>query len=175
LVSQCEKQRKGKIIVAIGPGEHQPLYLAVKNGVELIFNDDETRLTKIRLTNNKLSELLKNNVCNSDSIFKINEIVLITRSKFYTEIAIGEVRQSSLSGVNVRISSPLIEDYQQINLNQLTCFEFHVCSDQNISKSKLYTLKQIANREKEDKKQKQKKKKIYYARAKSNEDSKRKE
>lgn len=166
---------KGQIFVSIGPDTHRPLYLAVKNGVELIFNSDNTKLEKIRLTNNKLTEILMNGVCNSESIFQIKEIVLITRSKFFTETPVTELRQSCLKGVQVRISSPLLEDYQQINLNQLTCYEFHVNADQNISKHDLYTLKQISDREKEDKKQKQKRKQFYYARAKAKEDQKRKE
>lgn len=157
------------------PAAHRPLYLAVKNGVELIFNSDNTKLEKIRLTNNKLSELLMNRVCNSESIFEIKEIVLITRSKFFTETPVTELRQSRLKGVQVRISSPLLEDYQEINLNQVTCYEFHVNADQNISKHDLYTLKQISDREREDKKQKQKKKQFYYARARAKEDKNRKE
>lgn len=175
LVSQCEKQKKGRGLMN---SEHEmvgPLYLAVKNGVSLVFNENETRLERIILTNNKLSELLMNRVCSCDSIFSVREVVLITRSKFYTEVPITCLKQASSNDIHVRVASPLLEKDKEINLNQLTSYEFLVSEDQIISKEKLYTLKQVMDEQKKERKEKQKKKKIYYAKAKGIEEKKRRE
>lgn len=71
-------------------GPQQTLFVVPGSGkdVRLFFNSDKTKLEKIRLSVNKLVEIVSNGVLDVEAFLHINSIGLITRTKYKTLVKV---------------------------------------------------------------------------------------
>lgn len=79
--------------------ETKTLFLVPGTGkdVRLYFNQTKTKLEKVRLSLNKVAEILSNGFIDEQSFLQIESIGLITRSNFKTMIRIEEFSKEKLS------------------------------------------------------------------------------
>ena len=102
------------------------LYLTVGKEVTLSFSRDHSRLECIRLSTNKLAELISNGLISRESIFDISRISLITKSNYKTEVLIDQIRtRRQAEGKDIFTNGNFI---------------FFIEKSQFITHSQLYTL-----------------------------------
>lgn len=84
---------------SIGKNENElkTLYLTVGKEVSLSFKGDGSSLKFVRLSVNKLAEIIRNGLVDRHSIFEIDEISLITKSNYTTTVKVVNGKQM-LSG-----------------------------------------------------------------------------
>lgn len=124
----------------------QPLFLVPGSGkeVRLFFNPEKTKLEKIRLSVNKLAELVYNNVLDIESLLHIQSICLITRAKFKTLVKVTppiEGIQDEAVTVNVDLeeTNSVFQEGSKAILAR-AYVDYYVADDQVISHHDLYNL-----------------------------------
>lgn len=124
--------------------EKKIVYLTVGKEVSLSFSGEFEKLKYIRLSLNKVAELLNNELIDSESIFDIDEVCLITKSNYRTVVkVIGNKQelQGNNETVNVRINKDKTRQRKK-GKNLLTSGDFIFVVDQNQSfkQEDLYNL-----------------------------------
>lgn len=124
----------------------QPLFLVPGSGkeVRLFFNPEKTKLEKIRLSVNKLAELVYNNVLDIESLLNIQSICLITRSKFKTLVKVtppieGVSDEVVTVDVDLEETNSVFQEGSKAILAR-AYVDYYVTDDQVISHHDLYNL-----------------------------------
>lgn len=127
--------------------ETKTLFLVPGAGkdVRLYFNPAKTKLEKIRLSLNKVAELLSNGFIDEEGFLQIESIGLITRSNFKTMIRIEGVQRGKIEQEVVNVSVDTLEtrkrhDEKSKPLLSQPYFEFIIAADEKISHEALYNL-----------------------------------
>lgn len=127
-----------------------PLYLAVGDNVELVFEKDpntkedrESRLVSICITMNKLSEILNNGLCTKENIWDIEEIELITRTNFLTKVNIPTKKKSLIISdsdqFNIRLDPNQTKKCAKVKkIFEIPRFTFFVDQAMDIRKKDLF-------------------------------------
>ncbi|MCL8369492.1 hypothetical protein M8267_14030 [Enterococcus faecalis] len=145
--------------------ETKTLFLVPGAGkdVRLYFNQTKTKLEKVRLSLNKVAEILSNGFIDEQSFLQIESIGLITRSNFKTMIRIEGIQQGKIEQevVNVTVDTKetqKLHDEKNKPLLGQPYFEFIIDAEEQISHEALYnlskkndqTLKEINKQKKKD-------------------------
>lgn len=124
--------------------EKKTLYLTVGKEVSLSFTGNGEALQYIRLSVNKLAEIINNGLVDRQSIFEIDEVSLITKSNYKTVVQVvagKQVLHGNTDHVDVVIDKDKTKqkaDGKDIFTNG--DFLFIVDQEQHISKQELHTL-----------------------------------
>ncbi|MEB7792068.1 hypothetical protein [Enterococcus faecalis] len=145
--------------------EEKILYLVPGSGkdVRLYFNAEKTKLEKVRLSLNKVSEILSNGFINETEFLSIQTIGLITRSNFKTVVHVHDIKSTLIDPDTVNVTVDTLETNQKFKETNKSLlgrpyFEFFIDKKEKISHGDLYnlskkneeTLKQIKKRKKKE-------------------------
>ncbi|EGO8595688.1 hypothetical protein EH331_13680 [Enterococcus faecalis] len=127
-------------------GTQQTLFVVPGSGkdVRLFFNSDKTKLEKIRLSVNKLVEIVSNGVLDVEAFLHINSIGLITRTKYKTLVKV-QPPFSTIDKdivdvkINVAETSEIFHKSSKDILSR-QYIDYYVDSGQQISHHDLYNL-----------------------------------
>ena len=124
--------------------ETKPIKLAltVDEGVHLSFGPNVSQLRSIHLTENRVAELIANGVVNRKTIYDVNEITLITQTKFKTQVKLAPldalgVEESILIHIDSQRTSALKGLLPIVRQHPFT---FVVDTNYPISRADLYSL-----------------------------------
>lgn len=122
------------------------LFLTVGKEVSLSFEGDGSYLKEVRLSVNKLAELISNQIVDRESIFKIDEISLITKSNYKTIVKVENGKQM-LSGTKDSMDFTVDKEKTRAskegkNIFTSGDFIFYVSPTERLTKEMFHNLNQ---------------------------------